>query len=223
MFAKFLTVGATLHLDGFVFALPSDKFGHDVHQFGQGVRRVLQCISDQDPRGFRCMNRSYLSKVGWSFEFDGIPIFVTTFAPCYPSNHARYAFGAEQAFILIQPMYSFAIHDIGEDTPHTNWENPVTVRDKIRVAFKENNREYYIRDTIFYPAAHDIVKPLKEGVGELVEWWKDPEREGEGEGEGGEGELDREGEEEEGGSEESSDVSGEEDEEMEDEETKKKQ
>ena len=118
-------------------------------------------------------------------------------------------------------MYSFAIHDIGEDTPHTNWENPVTVRDKIRVAFKENNCEYYIRDTIFYPAAHDIVKPLKEGVGELVEWWKDPEREGEGEG--GEGELDREGEEEEGGSEESSDVSGEEDEEMEDEETKKKQ
>lgn len=71
-------------------------------------------------------------------------------------------------------MYSFAIHDIGKDTPHTNWECPVTVRDKIRVAYKENNRSYYIRDTIVYPAAHDIVKPLKEGTGEIVEWWKDP-------------------------------------------------
>ena len=71
-------------------------------------------------------------------------------------------------------MYSFAIHDIGEDTPKTNWECPVTVRDKIRVAYKENDRGYYIRDTIIYPAAHDIVKPLKEGTGEIIEWWKDP-------------------------------------------------
>ena len=71
-------------------------------------------------------------------------------------------------------MYSFAIHDIGEDTPKTNWECPVTVRDKIRVAYKENNRGYYIRDTVIYPAAHDIVKPLVEGTGEIVEWWKDP-------------------------------------------------
>ena len=176
MFIKFLTVGPTLHLDGFVFALPGDQFGQDVHQFGQGVRRVLKCISDHDPRGFHCMNKSYLSKVGWSFEFNGVPIFVTTFAPCYPSNHARFVFGATEAFVLFQPMYSFAIHDIGDDTPHTNWDNPVTVRDKIRVAFKENNRAYYIRDTIYYPAAHDIVKPLKEGVGDLVEWWVDPDK-----------------------------------------------
>ena len=71
-------------------------------------------------------------------------------------------------------MYSFAIHDIGEDTPKTNWEHPVTIRDKIRVAYKENDRGYYIRDTIIYPAAHDIVKPLKEGTREIIEWWKDP-------------------------------------------------
>ena len=210
MFIKFLTIGSTLHLDGFVFALPGEEFGRDIHQFGQGVRRVMKCISDQDPKGFHCMDKSYLSKVGWSFEFNGIPIFVTTFAPCYPSNHARYAFGAEQAFILFQPMYSFAIHDIGPDTPQTNWDNPVTVRDKIRVAFKENGRGYFIRDTIYYPAAHDIVKPLKEGVGKVVEWWRVPVEEGrEREGRGGlvewwrdpivegEGEWDEEEEEEE--------------------------
>ena len=205
MFVKFLAVGATLHLDGFVFALPGDQFGQEVNRFGQAVRRVLKCISDHDPRGFHCMNKSYVSKIGWSFEFDGIPVFVTTFAPCYPSNHARYAFGASEAFILLQPMYSFAIHDIGPDTPHTNWDSPVSVRDKIRVAFKENGRAYHVRDTIFYPAAHDIVKPLEEGVGDLVEWWVDPDSvDGEEEEEGDEEEEGEEGEEGESGEEGSS-------------------
>ena len=92
----------------------------------------------------------------------------------YDLLHFRYGFGAENAFVLLQPMYSFAIHDIGEDTPKTNWACPVTVRDKIRVAYKENNRGYHIRDTVIYPAAHDIVKPLVEGTGEIIEWWKDP-------------------------------------------------
>ncbi len=79
-------------------------------------------------------------------------------------------------------MYSFAIHDIGDDTPLTNWDEPKTVRDKIRCAYKENNRGYYIRDTVVYPAAHDVVKPLKEGPGHVIEWWMDPSVE-EGQGE----------------------------------------
>ena len=149
MFVKFLAVGDVLRLDGFVFALPGEQFGRDVEKFGQGVRRVLRCISDHDPAGFHCMNKSYVSKVGWSFEFNRVPIFITTFAPCYPSNHSRFAFGAEQAFILFQPMYSFAIHDVGNDTTHTNWDNPVTIRDKIRAAFHQNGREYLVRDTLY--------------------------------------------------------------------------
>lgn len=73
-------------------------------------------------------------------------------------------------------MYSFAIHNISPDTPRTNWECPVTERDKIRAAYKANNRGYHIRDTIIYPPAHDLIKPLVEGPGNLVEWWKDPSR-----------------------------------------------
>ena len=169
---KFLILGPSLRLDAFVFELPGDEFGYDVDKFGQGVRRVLTRISDHDPAGRHCMNRSYVSLKGWSFEFDDIPIFVTTFAPCYPENHSRYAFGAENGFVLLQPMYSFAIHDIGPDTPHTNWDNPKTVRDRIRVAYKENGRPYRIRDTLYYPMAEDLVKPLEEGPGNVVEWWK---------------------------------------------------
>ena len=69
-------------------------------------------------------------------------------------------------------MYSFAVHDISPDTPHTNWECPKTERDHIRVAFKENGRGYLIRDTVIYPPAHDIVKPLVEGPGNIHEWWE---------------------------------------------------
>ena len=75
-------------------------------------------------------------------------------------------------------MYSFAIHNISPDTAHTNWDSPVTERDRIRVAYKSNNRGYHIRDTIIYPTAHDIVKPLVEGPGNVVEWWKDASKPG---------------------------------------------
>ncbi len=172
---KLLIVGDSLHLDGFVFELPGKRFCGDVTTFGEGVRRVLKCLSDNDPDQHHCMNRSIIGGLGWCFELCGIPIFVTTFAPCYPSNHSRYSFGTENGFILLQPMYSFVIHDIGTDTPFTNWENPTTPRDKIRNAYKINGRPYYIRDTIRYPMSHDLVKPIIEGPGNIVEWWKNSE------------------------------------------------
>lgn len=174
---KFLILGPSLHLDGFVIQLPGDEYGQDVDKFGQGVRRVLKCLSDHDPAGYHCMEKSFVSQTGWSFEFDTVPIFVTTFAPCYPENHSRYAFNAKHGFVLLQPMYSFAIHNIGSDTPHTNWEDPKTVRDKIRVAYKESGRPYHIRDTLHYPMAHDLVKPLEEGHGQVVEWWISDDKE----------------------------------------------
>ena len=169
-FIKFVAVSPDLHLDGFVFALPGAEFGRDVHRFGRGVCRVLRVISDADPYGFHCMRKSYISKIGWLFEFAGAPIFVTTFAPCYPENHSRYSFGSESCFILLQPMTSFAIHSVGEDTPTTNWDNPHTPRDKIRVAYRDNGRPYNIRSTVMYPQAHDVVKPLRDEEG-VVCWW----------------------------------------------------
>ena len=153
-----------------MFEVPSE-FCSDVKRFSEGVRRVLKCLSDHDPNKYHCMNRSTIAGLGWCFEFCSIPLFVTTFASCYPSNHSRFSFGATNGFILLQPMYSFAIHDIGSDTPITNWDNPITVRDKIRVAYKANGRPYYIRETIRYPMAHDIVKPMVEGPSNVLKWW----------------------------------------------------
>lgn len=104
------------------------------------------------------------------FEFSKITFFITTFSPCYPENNSRYTHGENECFILFQPEISFASHDLPEDTIVTNWDNPKTVRDKIRVNFKNNNREYLIRDTISYPMCHDIIKPLNKND-EVVKWW----------------------------------------------------
>lgn len=169
---KFLAVSEYLKLDGFVISLPGDKYGCDANTFGQAVRIVLSVLSAADPAGYDCMNKSFIASAGWSFELNNIPIFVTTFAPCYPSNHSRYSFGAQNAFILLQPMQSFVRHNIDDDTAFTNWEKPKTVRDKIRVSYKLNNRGYLIRDTVHYPTVHDIVRGMDSMCNNVLPWWK---------------------------------------------------
>ena len=68
---KFIAVGSVLHLDGFLFELPGEEFHRDVESFGEGVRRVLKCISDADPLGYHCMNKSFLSKVAGPLSLTG--------------------------------------------------------------------------------------------------------------------------------------------------------
>ena len=139
--------------------------------FTDAFRRTLKVMSDHDPREVKCMNRSYVGKKGWVFEFNHVTFFITTFAPFYPPTHSRYAHGCEHCYIAFQPEISFAQHDLPPDTPKTNWDDPVTVRDKIRVAFQNAGRGYLIRDTIYYPPSCDMIKPI-ENEGPVVKWWK---------------------------------------------------
>ena len=69
--------------------LPGQEYCKDLDSFGKGVYRVLKSISDADPTGYHCMNKSFLAKRGWGFEFAQFQIFVTTFSSCYPENHSR--------------------------------------------------------------------------------------------------------------------------------------
>ncbi|XP_078572966.1 uncharacterized protein LOC144859855 [Branchiostoma floridae x Branchiostoma japonicum] len=175
MFVKFCAVQSHLGLDGFLFELPGREFGASPEELGNGVRRLLKVLSDVDPAGVHCMDKSYVSKRGWCFEFDRCTFFVTTFAPCYPETHSRFSFHGKNSFVLLQPEESFLRHNIGADTPHTDWENPRTVRDQIRAAYRRAGRPYTIRDTVIYPPAHDIVKPLggEPGQDDVVAWWVD--------------------------------------------------
>jgi hypothetical protein len=95
------------------------------------------------------MDPKRVGKKGWYFEMFGESFFITTFAPFYDVTHSRYAFGLQDSYILLQPDYSFAWHDIGPDSKHTEWDNPQTMRDKIRVEvrifeFSESRRNFSI-------------------------------------------------------------------------------
>ena len=91
-------------------------------------------------------------------------------APFYPENNSRSTYGIDDCFILFQPEISFAIKNLSPDTPTTNFLNPITVRDKIRSAFKKANRAYLIRETVNYPMSHDMIKPLNQND-EIIKWW----------------------------------------------------
>ena len=117
------------------------------------------------------MDKSYIDKGGWVFEFNKVTFFITTFAPFYPQDHPRYAHGADNSYILFQPELSFAFHDLPSDTPETNWDVPKTVRDRIRVAFKDAGRRYTVPDSIYHPMVEEMIRPVKE-TDDFYKWWK---------------------------------------------------
>uniref|UniRef100_A0A0B7ATI9 Uncharacterized protein n=1 Tax=Arion vulgaris TaxID=1028688 RepID=A0A0B7ATI9_9EUPU len=108
------------------------------------------------------------------FQFNKIIFFITTFAPFYPNTNSRYAFGCENCYILFQPEISFAIHDLPSDTAETNWIQPMTVRDKIRVAFRDAGREYEAPLIHRKPMVYEILKPVH-SEDESILWWLPPQ------------------------------------------------
>jgi len=168
--ARFYEYGREQKLDGFVFEVQGIEYSRDVEIFGETVRRVMRVVGDNDPSD---SPMNFIDgKRGWRFAWNDHNTFVTTFAPCYHQNHARYPFNSSQEFnscwVLFQPEWSFGIHNIGADHP---WDdNKTTVRQKIRQRFREVGRPYYVPPTRFYPMAPMIVPPLDIGDA-FIEWW----------------------------------------------------
>eukprot|EP01006_Ploeotia_vitrea_P016888 TRINITY_DN47813_c0_g1_i1.p1 TRINITY_DN47813_c0_g1~~TRINITY_DN47813_c0_g1_i1.p1 ORF type:complete len:307 (+),score=27.54 TRINITY_DN47813_c0_g1_i1:55-975(+) len=173
VFKAFVQSAPALRLDGFVFELrclqPTTP-----EEFGELVQTVLWELSCGDPKQARCMSKSYINGRGWYWEFNDDSFFLTTFSPIYPSTHPRYCFDASEnsSWILFQPEWNFAVQGLPPDTPHTNWDHPVTVRDKIRAGFKNNGRPYRVPPTTVYPPSEFIVLPLDVFDGSVVAWWK---------------------------------------------------
>lgn len=147
--------------DGFVIEIKGKQYSSDLAAFSKTVRIVLQTISELDPSGLNTMSMRVLSSQ-WHFSLCTIPIFVTTFAPFYGPDHARYMGkntndNRDSSFLLLQPEEAFHRHRIGLDTPQTSWQDPQTVRDKIRVSFREKGRSYYIPPEVSYPVAEHFV------------------------------------------------------------------
>lgn len=173
-FLQFLLRGEVEKLDGFVFEVRSSKAG-DVRAVGETVRRVLSCLSRLDPSGEDCMSKSYIHTTAWHFTFSRVPIFITSFASCYPRSHCRFAYGAppDSVFVLLQPEYSFLHHGMVHDRPDTNWDEPRDMRDRIRISFRRAEQAYFIPPSISYPVVEHIVKPLGDcSTAQPVPWFR---------------------------------------------------
>lgn len=148
-------------LDGYVIEIKEKSLFQDVESFTKTVKQTLEIISEADPVGLNVMKLKSISSSSWYFSFCNVPIFVTTFAPFYSSSHCRYTHSIPEleniCYILLQPEISFLQNNIGSDLPTTNWDNPESIRDRIRCNFKKHGRGYYIPPTNRYPVAEMIV------------------------------------------------------------------
>lgn len=169
-------------LDGFCIQLHNHSIWNE-KTLARAVHETLNALSEYDPSRkenenlySNCMVHEDISKETWCYRFANENFFITTFSPFYPETSSRYSFHVYHSFMLLQPMSSFARHKLPADTPHsaTNWENPTTIRDKTRVAFRDAGRPYYIPETLPYPVAEHIVKPKFDDGTNVIRWWEEP-------------------------------------------------
>ena len=75
-------------------------------------------------------------------------------------------------------MTSFGRHGLTHDTPAsaTKWDNPISMRDKARVAFKNAGCPYHIPEELPYPVAEHVVKPVVDDGKNVVKWWEPIEK-----------------------------------------------
>ena len=72
---------------------------------------------------------------------------------------------------------SFLWRNLSPDTPHTNYANPRSIRDRIRAAYLAAGRPYHVPATVNYPTAHHVIPVALPGE-EHVAWWEKLERHG---------------------------------------------
>uniref|UniRef100_A0A0G4H782 ADP-ribosylation factor n=1 Tax=Chromera velia CCMP2878 TaxID=1169474 RepID=A0A0G4H782_9ALVE len=162
-----------LRLDGFLIRVPclppsGQSVGLTVEEWGVKVRECLTALGDGDPSLSSGADRNVMGKRsvgerGWRFTFNGASFFITSFAPCYPKSHPRYAHGSADGWVLLQPDISFARRGI----PDTH-DNVVVQR--VRAAFADAGASYSMPPTVRFPTATQIVRPLSDSD-KPVKWW----------------------------------------------------
>ena len=133
-------------IDAYLIEIRNKNYGSSVESLAALVRIVLTTIAQNDPTGLNVMNMKSINTNMWYFSLSSVPLFLTTFAPCYKSNNSRFSYATEatahSCFILFQPEISFLRHNIPLDTTITNWDNPQSIREKIRINFRNHGQMY---------------------------------------------------------------------------------
>ena len=97
------------------------------------LRSTLITLNKVDPGRSDCMDRDPSSQ-GWQFEFDGVGLFVSLFAPCYPELHPKYSYNVDKVFIFFQPEVSFDFCGINQGNQNA--------KEHVRELFQNSGRPY---------------------------------------------------------------------------------
>lgn len=166
-----------------------EDYGSSVPRLANAIRRILLELSRLDPADSQFMKWSPDEFTNWNLLFAGEAFFLTTFAPCYGSDHPRYGYESPSAWLLLQPETSFEIHKI----PIKGW--PKNIRWRIRQNFARKGQMYEHNEPPDMPVAWWFVRPRNINQEELKKKYPEyslakPEELVIGEEDGYEGEVD---------------------------------
>ena len=174
-------------IDGFLFQIHHDDMDN-ILSFAKAVREALmtmtswnheQSSSASSTFHYDCLKSSYIQSARWQFQVLNLDIFVTTFSPCYPSNHPRYNAGIQDcAFILLQPMESFLWKDLPayKTERHTDYSQPpesLDIRERIRLNFRNMGQALYVPESLQISMAEQIVPPVDKLDSTIIHWWEE--------------------------------------------------
>lgn len=162
--ASFCATEAASIPDGFLLTLPA-RFGADVDALAATTNWILRGLSKRDPASGRCFDRQ-VESADWAFRFADVKLFVLTIGNCYRSDHARFGYGADATFLLLQPDAAFERH-VTPGRRNIRQE----VLDSVRIAFAEAGQIYDLTHTTSRFEAHRFVKPatLRSPA---IRWWE---------------------------------------------------
>jgi hypothetical protein len=148
-------------LDAFVMELALGPRLLDFSYACEMFAKTLDSLSALDPNRADCLAGDFYSPA-WQFEFAGVRLFLSVFAPCYPADHTRHIHENDRMYLLFQPDESFDRILDGRDRS--------AVRRNIRQRFLDNGRPY--RWDVIDGRIEALIYMLPAGSEPAVRWWK---------------------------------------------------
>ena len=149
-------------LHGFVIEISAGEAAADFHVVTEVFGRVMSGLAGRDPHQAHCMTRD-IEDPQWQFEFSGLRMFTSVFAPCYDRTHTKFSATPGMVFVFFQPEISFDFCNVNPHSQHT--------RDRIRQLFRSAGRPYDEELIDRRIEAHIYLSPQRIGDAP-VRWWE---------------------------------------------------
>lgn len=160
--ARFVKAAQAEGLDGFAIA-PRWQVS-SLESLAVKFHQLLLTISKADPLQRNCFDGD-VDVPGWQFEFGGVRLFVSMFAPLFPKNHVRHS---ASTLIIMQPESSFSSHGVG-----SGFKGSDAIKTAIRERFIAAGYDYPLEEIAGRVEARIYMLARDEQAREILWWQKD--------------------------------------------------